>query len=102
MSRLDKLHQLLDADPQDIEVHYMLAMEYKGTGDLDQALAKFDDCLQLDPHYAPAYFQKGSVHLTAGRIAEAKNTLSEGIAAARKAGDQHAAQEMQGLLDGLE
>jgi hypothetical protein len=36
-----------------------------------------------------------------GRPAEARPVLEQGLAAARKAGDQHAAEEIQGLLVNL-
>lgn len=101
MSRVEQLHKLLAAEPDDAEVYYMLAMEYKSTGQFEQALAKFDDCIRLNPSYAPAYFQKGNTCAAAGQVEQARRALALGIDKARQAGDLHAAEEMQAAMNAL-
>lgn len=101
MSRLEKLRQLLDCDPDDVELRYMLAMELKSTGDYAGALQQFDRCIELNPLYAPAYFHKGNTLLTADRLDEAKAVLQLGVRKATEGGDAHAADEMSELLDSL-
>lgn len=101
MSRLQALLQLLAADPGDFEVHYMLGMEYRSSGDWAKAITHFDDCLRLNPAYSPAFFQKGNTHIAAGRIDDARAALQEGIRTAISHGDNHDADEMRAVLNDL-
>jgi len=101
MSRKEKLIRLLEREPNDVFLHFGLAMEFVKEGAVDEAIARFDRVLALDPAYLAAYYQKGNTLLTAGRLADAKMALVEGINAAKKAGDLHAAAETQALLDGV-
>ena len=101
MSRMDRLQELVSAQPDDAELHYMLAMEYKSAGHLAEALAKFDDCIRLNPSYSPAYFQMGNACAAAGRLEQARRSLALGIEKARLAGDLHAAEEMQAAMNAL-
>jgi tetratricopeptide (TPR) repeat protein len=101
MSRIEKIKAMLARRPEDVELHYMLAMEHRAAGDYEAAVAAFDDCIRLQPQYAPAYFQKANALLTSERVPEARAALQLGIAQARAAGDEHAAQEMAQLLESL-
>lgn len=98
---MEQLQKLVTAEPGDAELHYMLAMEYKSAGELAQALAKFDDCLRLNPSYSPAYFQMGNACAESGRLEQARHALTLGIEKARQAGDLHAAEEMQTAMNAL-
>ena len=101
MSRRVKLEQMLEKSPQDVFLNFGLAMELAKEGRTDDALARFDLVLQLDPSYLTAHFQKGSTLIAAGRVPDARRALAAGIAAANASGDLHAASEMQALLDTL-
>jgi len=90
---------MLQREPDDVFITYGLAMELVKEGRMDEAMQRFDRVLQLDPAYTTAYFQKGSALLSHGRLDEAVAVLQSGIAAARKAGDHHAADEMGALLE---
>lgn len=101
MSRLEKIQKLLAAEPEDVELHYMLGMEYKSTGLHDRAIESFGQCLRLNPMYAPAYFQMGNTCAAAGRLEDARHALAQGIERARQSGDLHAAEEMQAAMNAL-
>ena len=49
----------------------------------------------------PAYLQAGQVLARLGRDDEARAVYRAGVAAAQRAGDAHAAGELQGFLDML-
>lgn len=102
MSRIEKIKTMLSRRPDDVELRYMLAMEHRAAREYDSAVAGFDDCIRLKPQYAPAYFQKASTLLAAGRMDEARRALNLGIDQARAAGDAHAAEEMAHLLETIE
>ena len=101
MDRIAALKELLAANPTNAFARYGLAMEYSKSGDVAGALAEFTTILQHHPDYVPAYQMAGQTLMDAGRTSEARKMFEDGIAAARRSGNQHAASEMQGMLDVL-
>ena len=79
-----------------------MAIEYASRGETDTSLAEFDRLLTQHPDYTAGYFMAAQTLAKAGRGDEAKSRLSEGIASARRTGNQHAQSEMQAMLDDLE
>jgi Flp pilus assembly protein TadD len=101
-SRKEQILEMLAANPSDAELQYFLAMEHLGTGETNAALKSFQDLTALAPDYVPAYQQLGQLLTRLEREDEARHAYRTGIAAARKKGDQHAAEEMAAFLDSLE
>jgi Tfp pilus assembly protein PilF len=89
---------MLQDDPNDPFLGYGLAMEYLGEGNLEEALARFQNVFERSPEYVPAYQQAGQLLSRLDRTDEAREVFRRGIVAAQKKGDLHAAQEMQGML----
>jgi cytochrome c-type biogenesis protein CcmH/NrfG len=100
--RRTKIEQMLELEPNDPELRYMLAMEVASGGDDAGAVACFHDLLERCPDYAPGYHMAARTLVRLNRIAEAKAMLQRGIPAATRKNDLHAAGEMQELLAGLE
>jgi Tfp pilus assembly protein PilF len=100
-SRVDQLKAMLAEAPEDAELHYFLAMAYVSAADNDSALACFRQLAAESPGYVPAYVQCGQLLAKLGRDDEARDVFRKGIAAAQKAGDVHAAGEMEAFLDSL-
>jgi tetratricopeptide (TPR) repeat protein len=100
-TRKQQIEEMLREDPNDPFLRYGLAMEYLSQGDLETAVQQFRDLTAVAPDYVPAYLQAGQVLVRLGRPAEAGEVWKQGIAVAQRAGDRHAAEEMQGFLDGL-
>lgn len=97
----DRLAQLLtfhEADPTDTFCTYGIAMEHAKRGETAQAIDWLDRTLRLDANHAYAYYQKASLLNGLGRVDEAKHVVVEGQAAAKRAGDTHAAQELEVLM----
>lgn len=97
-SRIDRIQAMLADDPNDTLLRYMLAIEFRAAGNLAGSRETFADLLQRDPHYVPTYLQLGQLLAQLGEEEKAAQVLRDGIAVANKAGDQHAAGEMAGLL----
>jgi len=57
--------------------------------------------LASHPDYTAGYFMAAQALVTAERTDEAKRMLVDGIAAARRTGNQHAQSEMTAMLDEL-
>lgn len=99
MGRLEDLQRLLEQDPENNRLQYMLAMELLGQGRAADAAAVLRTLLERDPAYVPAYYQAGRASEQAGDFDAARDYYRRGIDAARRAGDSHAAGELQAALD---
>jgi len=99
--RRQRIENMLRDAPDDAELRYMLAMEYVSEGNDEDAVKRFQEVFELSPDYAPAYHQGGRALQRLNRVDEARDVLLRGIAAARMTGNDHAAGEMQELLENL-
>ena len=100
--RMQKLQSMLDKDGGDPFLLFALGMEHKKLGNTAEAVQWFNKTLEKDPGYCVAYHQAALTHEDAGDIDAAKRTYHQGIDAARKKGDHHAADEMQAALSMIE
>ena len=101
MDRTITLQEILARDPNNVLARYGLAMEFANSGQTDRALEEFSKLLSTNPDYAAAYFMAAQTLVKADRVNEAKKMLVNGIAAAQRKRDSHAASEMQGMLEEL-
>ncbi|WP_145074789.1 tetratricopeptide repeat protein [Poriferisphaera corsica] len=100
--RLNQLQKMFDADPTDPFVTYGIALEHAKTEDFQTAIDWLDKTLDLDKHYCYAYFQKAKMLSELGEDHDAKSVLNLGIKMAVESGDDHAAQEINDLLEMME
>ena len=101
MDRLAAFAEILAADPANSFARYGLAMEHLSQGQPDAALAEFARTIEHNPDYVPAYQMSAQTLVKMNRSEEAVTLLQQGLAAAARTGNAHAASEMQGLLDEL-
>ena len=97
-SRRQILEDFVAAKPTDAFARYGLAMECANSSDAAAADENFKALLASHPEYVAGYFQFGQFLAKSGRAKEARSTLNAGIAAARRAGDDHARSEMEAAL----
>lgn len=102
MDKIAALKEILELDPKNSFARYGIAMELVSQGQVEAALAEFDTLLTNDPNYTAGYFMAAQTLNMAGRKSEAIERLKAGIASAARAGNSHALNEMQGMLDDLE
>jgi len=95
--RLPKLLKLLALDDRDTFVLYGIAQEHAKLDDHTKAIEFYDRTLAVDPAYCYAYYHKARSQLAAGNLAEARQTVQSGIAAAHRAGDHKALGELSTL-----
>ena len=100
-SRIATLQEILKDNPSDAFARYALGLEYSSTGDAEAALAEFNQLLAAHPDYTNGYFMAAQVLERAGRIAESRQMLEQGIAYARQSNNRHAQSEMEDMLEGL-
>jgi tetratricopeptide (TPR) repeat protein len=101
MDKIAALTEILTADPANAFARYGLAMEHAGQGKTDLALTEFTTLIHHNPDYVPAYQMSAQTLAKLGRTDEAIARLKEGLTAAHRTNNAHAASEMQTLLDDL-
>jgi tetratricopeptide (TPR) repeat protein len=100
-SRLEKLRGMLETKPGDPFLLYAIGLEYKKLKDTKSAIEFLDRTIQHDWGYCYAYYQKGLILQESGDVDGAKRALMEGLDAAGRKGDQHAASEISAALEML-
>jgi thioredoxin-like negative regulator of GroEL len=100
-TRRQMLEEFVAEKPDDAFSRYGLAMECMNSGDPGAADIHFRALLERNADYIPAYLMYGQLLARESRTGEAKQILSDGIAAAAKKGDQHARSEMETLFNEL-
>jgi hypothetical protein len=100
-SRRQLLEDFVASKPGDAFARYGLAMECANSGDATAADENFKALLASHPEYVAGYFQYGQFLAKSGRTAEARSTLTAGIATALRTGDEHARSEMETALADL-
>jgi len=101
MDKIAALNEILQLDPTNAFARYGLAMEHNTQGHTDLALAEFTTLIHHNPDYVPAYQMSAQTLAKLGRTEEAVTRLQEGLTAAHRTNNAHAANEMQTLLDDL-
>jgi cytochrome c-type biogenesis protein CcmH/NrfG len=97
-TRRQMLEEFAAAHPADAFARYGLAMECANQGDHPAAVENFEKLLAEHPAYVSGYFQFGQLLARMAQTEKARSTFTSGIVAARRAGDQHAAEEMEAAL----
>lgn len=97
-TRLSQLEALLADDPNDVFVHYAIALEYFKLGQSAEAIDLLKKLIESDASYVPAYFKLAQWLSEMDAIDEAKTFLEAGVEQALIQGDTKAIQEMRELL----
>ena len=100
--RLAQLMKLYEMDPDDAFVTYGIAMAHANEGEHEAALDWLGKTIAADADYLYAYFQQAKALAELGNMAGAKAALAEGMKRAVAKGDQHAASEMNDLLESFD
>jgi thioredoxin-like negative regulator of GroEL len=98
-TRRQMLEEFVAKKPEDAFSRYGLAMECMNSGDPSAADGHFRALIERNADYIPAYLMYGQLLARESRTEEAKQVLSNGIAAASKKNDDHARSEMETLLN---
>jgi tetratricopeptide (TPR) repeat protein len=100
--RLAYLEKITSEGSKDPFAWYGLANEYNNLGRPADALRAFEKLREMDPSYVPQYLMCGQMLVNQKRPDEARVWLTQGIEAARKAGNTHALGEIQNVLASLD
>jgi predicted Zn-dependent protease len=92
--RIQAFRAFVAKSPDDPFARYSLAMALRSAGQAADAAAEFAEIRRRRPDYVPAYLMAGQTLEALGRDADAAQAYEEGIAAAARANDQHARDEL--------
>ena len=101
MDRIEKIKEFLKNNPQDSFLQHALALEYIKIGHNAEARLLFEDILNRDPNYIGSYYHLAKLLEGLGETSLAIHWFEKGMAAAKKAGDNHAYSELQGAYEDL-
>lgn len=101
-TRREMLEEFVASDPSDSFSRYALALELEKEGRSEEAISGLREVLARDSEYVAAYYHLGRMLARAGSSEEAGDVYRRGLDAARKAGDQRTAGEIQEALDSLD
>ncbi|MGK7960478.1 tetratricopeptide repeat protein [Crocosphaera sp.] len=68
------------SSPETVETYYNQGVEQANLGDLDAAIALWDQALAIDPNFAPAWHNRGSALGTIGQFEEAIASFDRALA----------------------
>jgi len=99
-SRLQQLLAFYADDPNDAFTIYALATEYRPTEPL-LAMKYYQTLLDEHPEYVGTYYHAGKLLEQLEKPEEAEKVYRRGLQVSRKAGQMHAASELQQALNQL-
>jgi hypothetical protein len=100
-TRREKIEAMLQDEPKDQFLRYSLACEYDNEERPDESLSLFQGLMADQPPHVPSFLRGAQLLVKMDRIADARSALREGVEAARRQADLHAAGEMGELLASL-
>jgi Tfp pilus assembly protein PilF len=101
MDRIEKLREFLKDNPTDSFVQHALALEYIKLGDDETARNIFESLLANDPGYVGSYYHLAKLFERCRDTTTAISWYEKGMAAAQKAGDRHALNELRTAYEDL-
>jgi tetratricopeptide (TPR) repeat protein len=101
MDRIEKLNDLLRQHPDDAFLRHALGLEYVKKGEDGEARALFTGLLENDPGHVGTYYHLAALLLRIGEKEEAVRLCETGLAACKRAGDDHAWRELNSIYEDL-
>jgi len=102
MSRIEKLLEYMKTADKDSFLQHALALEYIKIDEDEKARSLFNELLLREPTYVGSYYHLGKLLERAGDFDKAIRIYQRGMEEAKKAGDNHSYNELQGALEDIE
>ena len=98
-TRLAKLLEFLQSDPNDPFVLYALATEYNTANDTEKALEYYLKLTTDHPEYVGTYYHLGKLYEKLQQTDQAIAVYQQGMLVARNKRDMHAFSELQAVYN---
>jgi len=99
MDRVEKLKEYLKTNGKDSFLQHALALEYIKVGNDAEAKELFNEILRREPTYIGSYYHLAKLLERIGNSEKAIKIYERGMEEAKKAGDTHAYNELQGAYE---
>jgi predicted Zn-dependent protease len=99
--RIEAFRAFVASNPDDAFARYSLAMALRSSGRGADAAAEFEELRRRRPDYVPACLMLGQTLEALGRDGDAARAYEDGIAAATRANDMHARNELGQALEAI-
>ncbi len=96
-TRLEKLIEFLNSEPNDAFLKYALATEYLRLNEIDKSLVYYEDLVYNHPKYVGTYYHLGKLYEALNRKDDAVVTYEQGMLIAKEARDNHALSELRAV-----
>lgn len=96
-SRLEKLLEFLENEPNDEFLQYALATEYLRLNDTEKALQYYENLVKNHPDYVGTYYHLGKLYEALNRKEDAIGAYEKGMEVAKRKRDNHAFSELQAV-----
>lgn len=97
LSRLEKLLEFLQNEPEDEFLQYALATEYLRLNDTEKALHYYEILVKNHPDYVGTYYHLGKLYEALNRKPQAICIYEKGMEVAKRNKDNHAFSELQAV-----
>lgn len=101
MDRIEKLKEMLVAEPDEPFLKHALALEYAKLGEVSTARRLLEEVLTKNPEAVGSYYQLGKLLEGLGEDQLALAWYEKGMVAAKAAGERRAYNELQAAYDEL-
>ena len=101
MDRIEKLKEYLKTNDKDSFLQHALALEYIKAGNDLEAKDLFNEILRREPTYIGSYYHLAKLLESLGNTEKAIKIYERGMEEAKKAGDNHTYNELQGAYEDL-
>jgi len=101
MNRLQTLLEWLEKSPDDVFLHFGVAMEYLSMDHQEDALLKMEYISDRFPDYLPNYYLLGKHYEALGKNEKAIEIFDKGISLAIKQKEMKTAGELRSALEEL-
>ena len=102
MGRIEKLLEYMKTADKDSFLQHALALEYIKIGEDEEARNLFNELLLREPTYIGSYYHLGKLLERVGDFDKAIRIYKRGMEEAKRAGDSHSYNELQGALEDVE
>ncbi|MGC4104439.1 tetratricopeptide repeat protein [Ferruginibacter sp.] len=102
MSRIEKLLEYMKTSDKDSFLQHALALEYIKVDKDEEARKLFNEILLREPTYIGSYYHLAKLLERAGEFEKAIKVYERGMWEAKRAGDNHSYNELQGAKEDLE
>ena len=102
MNRIEKLLVYMETSGKDSFLQHALALEYIKIGQDNQARNLFNEILLREPTYVGSYYHLGKLLERVGDKERAVRIYQRGMEEAKRAGDNHSYNELNGAMEDLE